>query len=131
MIHVEGSVLTDLTKTAVVDIQHLFRPAHLQQLSKILKDPEASDNDRFVAMELLKNACVSAGRVMPSCQDTGTATVLANRGCHVITDGRDEEYLSKGIYDAYTKSYLRYSQVAPLTMFKEVNTRTNCQRRLT
>lgn len=124
-LEVDGEALTMLGNRAILDIQHLFRPSHLQQVSNILKDPEASENDRFVAMELLKNACVSAGRIMPSCQDTGTATVLANRGCHVITDGRDEEHLSKGIYDAYTRSYLRYSQVAPLTMFKEVNTRTN------
>jgi len=108
-----------------VDIQHLFRPAHLQQLSNILKDPEASSNDRFVALELLKNACVASGKVMPSCQDTGTASIMAKRGGRVLTDGRDEEFLSKGVYRAYTEGYLRYSQVAPLNMFDEVNTRTN------
>jgi len=125
MISVEGSVLQDLSYQAIVDIQHLFRPAHLAMLSKILKDPEASDNDRFVALELLKNACVAAGKVMPSCQDTGTAAVMGKRGSHVITDGSDEEQISKGVYRAYTEGYLRYSQVAPLTMFDETNTRTN------
>lgn len=125
LLKVEGEVLTMLSTAAINDIQHLYRPAHLKQLSKILQDPEASENDRFVATELLKNACVSAGRVMPSCQDTGTAAIMANRGGFVLTDGRDEEYLAKGVYDAYTKGYLRYSQVAPITMFKETNTRTN------
>jgi fumarate hydratase class I len=94
-------------------------------LRTILEDPEASGNDRFVALELLKNACVSAGKIMPSCQDTGTATIMATRGGSVLTDGTDEEYISKGVYRAYTEGYLRYSQVAPMDMFKEVNTRTN------
>eukprot|EP00746_Dinoflagellata_sp_MGD_P013225 gnl/MRDRNA2_/MRDRNA2_128498_c0_seq1.p1 gnl/MRDRNA2_/MRDRNA2_128498_c0~~gnl/MRDRNA2_/MRDRNA2_128498_c0_seq1.p1 ORF type:complete len:660 (+),score=154.83 gnl/MRDRNA2_/MRDRNA2_128498_c0_seq1:85-2064(+) len=125
LIKVEGEVLSMLSAAAINDIQHLYRPAHLQQLSNILQDPEASENDRFVATELLKNACVSAGRIMPSCQDTGTAAIMGNRGGMVLTDGRDEEHLSKGVYDAYTKGYLRYSQVAPLTMFDETNTRTN------
>lgn len=125
LIKVEGEVLTMLSTAAINDIQHLYRPAHLQQLSKILQDSEASDNDRFVATELLKNACVSAGRIMPSCQDTGTASIMANRGSCVLTDGKDEEYLSRGVYDAYTKGYLRYSQVAPLDMFQETNTKTN------
>jgi len=122
---VEGEVLASLSQQAIEDVQHLFRPAHLEQLSSILKDPEASGNDRFVALELLKNACVAAGRVMPSCQDTGTGTVMAKRGSHVLTDGKDEENLSRGIYKAYTEGYLRYSQVAPKSMFHEVNTRTN------
>jgi len=125
LLSVEGEVLTELSRKAIIDIQHLFRPAHLQQLSKILKDPEASSNDRFVALELLKNACVSAGKVMPSCQDTGTATVMASRGGNVLTDGNDEEFISKGIYRAYTEGYLRYSQVAAIDMFTEGNTRTN------
>eukprot|EP00933_Yihiella_yeosuensis_P080111 TRINITY_DN93524_c0_g1_i1.p1 TRINITY_DN93524_c0_g1~~TRINITY_DN93524_c0_g1_i1.p1 ORF type:complete len:660 (-),score=171.43 TRINITY_DN93524_c0_g1_i1:162-2141(-) len=125
LLEVDTQVLEQLSKQAIVDIQHLFRPAHLQQLSNILKDPEASSNDRFVALELLKNACVSAGKVMPSCQDTGTATVLAKRGGSVLTDGRDEEFISKGVYKAYTEGYLRYSQVAPMNMFDELNTRTN------
>jgi fumarate hydratase class I len=125
LLEVDGIVLEELSRQAIVDIQHLFRPAHLNQLRKILLDPEASSNDRFVALELLKNACVSAGKVMPSCQDTGTATVLASRGGHVLTDGCDEEHISKGIYRAYTEGYLRYSQVAPQTMFREANTKNN------
>jgi len=125
LLHVEGAVLQELSRSAIVDIQHLFRPAHLMQLRKILEDPEASSNDRFVALELLKNACVSAGKIMPSCQDTGTASVMASRGGRVLTDGNDEEHISKGIYRAYTEGYLRYSQVAPLSMFQEANTRTN------
>lgn len=125
MLEVDTTILQGLTQEAMVDIQHLFRPAHLQLLSNILKDPEASGNDRFVALELLKNACVSASKVMPSCQDTGTAIVMAKRGGLVVTDGRDEEFISRGVYKAYTEGYLRYSQVAPLNMFDEVNTRTN------
>lgn len=125
LLRVETEALETLSHQAIVDIQHLFRPAHLQQLSNILKDPEASSNDRFVALELLKNACVASGKVMPSCQDTGTASIMAKRGGHVLTDGRDEEFISKGVYRAYTEGYLRYSQVAPLTMFQEVNTKTN------
>lgn len=125
LLSVEGAVLTELSRQAIVDIQHLYRPAHLQQLKNILKDEDASSNDRFVALELLKNACVSAGKVMPSCQDTGTAIVMASRGGRVLTDGNDEENISRGIYRAYTEGYLRYSQVAPLNMFKEQNTRTN------
>jgi len=122
---VQPQALEELSRQAIVDIQHLFRPAHLRQLAKILSDSEASSNDRFVALELLKNACVSAGKVMPSCQDTGTASVMATRGGRVLTDGNDEEYISKGIYRAYTEGYLRYSQVAPKSMFQEINTRTN------
>jgi len=125
LLYVEGQAMEELSRAAIVDIQHLFRPAHLQQLSNILKDPEASSNDRFVAMELLKNACVSAGKVFPSCQDTGTATVMATRGAHVMTEGNDEEMISKGVYRAYTEGYLRYSQVAPMSMFMEANTKTN------
>lgn len=107
------------------DVAHLLRPAHLAQLSKVLKDPEASSNDRFVAMELLKNANVAAGMALPSCQDTGTATVIAKRGQNVWTDGNDEEALSRGIYDTFTGTNLRYSQVAPQSMFVEKNTGTN------
>jgi len=125
ILQVDTRILEDLSATAIVDIQHLFRGAHLAQLAKVLKDPEASNNDRFVALELLKNACVSAGKVMPSCQDTGTAAIMAKRGGNVLTDGRDEEFLSKGVYRAYTEGYLRYSQVAPVSMFDELNTRTN------
>lgn len=125
LLQVQPQALEELSRQAIVDIQHLFRPAHLRQLATILSDSEASSNDRFVALELLKNACVSAGKVMPSCQDTGTASVMATRGGRVLTDGNDEEYISKGIYRAYTEGYLRYSQVAPKSMFHEVNTRTN------
>uniref|UniRef100_A0A7S4KQ00 fumarate hydratase n=1 Tax=Guillardia theta TaxID=55529 RepID=A0A7S4KQ00_GUITH len=109
----------------MIDISHLLRPAHLQQLSKILKDPEASENDRFVALELLKNANVAAGMVLPSCQDTGTGICIGKRGQMVMTDGDDEEHLSHGIYDAYTGTNLRYSQVAPQDMFSEANTKCN------
>lgn len=109
----------------MVDIAHLLRPAHLQQLSNILKDPEATENDRFVALELLKNANIAANFVLPGCQDTGTAIVMGKRGQHVLTDGEDEKHLSHGVYDTYTGTNLRYSQVAPLDMFNEVNTKTN------
>ena len=107
------------------DVSHLFRPGHLAQLRKILDDPEASDNDRFVALEMLKNANVSAGMVLPSCQDTGTAIVIGHKGQRVFTSGDDAEALSRGIYDTYTNTSLRYSQMAPLTMCEEKNTGTN------
>jgi len=122
---VEPEALTLLSKQAMVDVAHLLRPAHLQQLSNILKDKEASENDKFVALELLKNANVAAGMVLPSCQDTGTGVCIAKRGSHVLTDGDDESHISKGIYAAYTETNLRYSQVAPQDMFKEANTKTN------
>jgi len=122
---VEDEALRLLAAEAMKDIAHFLRPAHLSQLSSILKDPEASDNDRFVALELLKNANVAAGGVLPSCQDTGTAIVSAKRGQNVLTDGNDSEMLSRGVYDAYQEKNLRYSQVAPLDMFTEVNTKTN------
>ena len=109
----------------MVDIAHLLRPAHLAQLSLILKDPEASDNDRFVALELLKNANIAAGMILPSCQDTGTGICMGKRGGHVLTDGDDEAHISRGIFDAYTQTNLRYSQVAPQDMFIEANTKTN------
>ncbi|KAL9183539.1 hypothetical protein ACHAXT_004395 [Thalassiosira profunda] len=125
MLRVPGEALRELSSAAFGDIAHLLRPAHLAQLRKILDDPEASDNDRFVAMELLKNANIASGRILPGCQDTGTAIVLGKRGHLVLTDGNDDEYLSGGAYDAYTKLNLRYSQVAPLTMFDEKNTGTN------
>jgi fumarate hydratase class I len=114
-----------LAKTAMREIAHKLRPGHLQQLSNILKDPEASANDRFVALELLKNANIAAGMILPGCQDTGTAIVMGKRGSYVMTDGKDAEHLSHGIYDTYTETNLRYSQVAPLDMFKETNTGTN------
>lgn len=113
---VSGDALRTLSRTAFGDIAHLLRPAHLQQLRNILDDPEASANDKFVAMELLKNANIASGRVLPGCQDTGTAIVLGKRGHRVLTDGKDEEYLSGGAYDAYTQLNLRYSQVRHLFM---------------
>ena len=124
-LHVEPEVLRLLAYEAIHDIQHFLRPGHLAQLRRILDDPEASANDRFVALDLLKNANVSAGGVLPMCQDTGTAIVVGKRGPHVLTDVRDEEWLSRGIYDAYQKLNLRYSQLAPLSMWEEKNTQTN------
>ena len=124
-LQVEPEVLRLLAYEAIHDIQHLLRPGHLAQLRKIIDDPEASPNDRFVALDLLKNANISAGGVLPMCQDTGTAIVSGKRGGQVLTTGRDEEHLSRGIYDAYQKLNLRYSQMAPLTMWDEVNTGTN------
>jgi fumarate hydratase class I len=107
------------------DIAHFLRPSHLGQLRAILDDPQASPNDRFVALDLLRNANISAGGVLPMCQDTGTAIVLGKRGRHVLTDGRDEEAIARGVFEAYTKLNLRYSQLAPLTMWEERNTGTN------
>lgn len=107
------------------DIAHLLRPAHLQSLSNILKDPEASKNDRFVAIELLKNATIAANFILPGCQDTGTAIAVGKRGQFVWTDGNDEEAISRGVYDTYTNTNLRYSQVSPHDMFKETNTGNN------
>jgi fumarate hydratase class I len=124
-LQVEPAALTLLTAQAMHDIAHLLRPAHLRQLRLILDDPEASPNDRFVASDLLKNACIAAGGVLPMCQDTGTAIVMGKRGQHVLTDGRDEAHIARGVYDAYTKLNLRYSQLAPLTMWDERNTGTN------
>jgi fumarate hydratase, class I len=122
---VEPEALRLLTETAMHDIAHLLRPGHLAQLARILDDPDASPNDRFVALDLLKNANIAAGGVLPMCQDTGTAIVMGKRGRHVLTDGRDEEHLSRGVYDAYTRLNLRYSQLAPLTMWDERNTGSN------
>ncbi|WP_025272940.1 fumarate hydratase [Haloglycomyces albus] len=122
---VEGDVLADLAAEAIHDISHYLRPAHLAQLRSILDDPEASSNDRFVAMDLLKNANIAAGGVLPMCQDTGTAIVMGKRGQHVLTDGRDAEHLSRGIGQAYHDLNLRYSQMAPLNMWEEKNTHTN------
>jgi len=124
-VEVEPGVLTQLTAAAMRDIAHLLRPGHLSQLRSILDDPEASGNDRFVARDLLKNACIAAGGVLPMCQDTGTAIVLGKRGQYVLTDGRDSEHIARGVYDAYTQLNLRYSQLAPLTMWDERNTGTN------
>lgn len=122
---VEPEALRKLAAEAMHDISHYLRPAHLAQLRRILDDPEASANDRFVALDLLKNANIAAAGVLPMCQDTGTAIVMGKRGQNVLTRGRDEEALSRGIYDAYTQLNLRYSQMAPLTMWDEKNTGSN------
>ncbi len=114
-----------LAERAFIDINHLLRPGHLQQLRDILDDPEASANDRYVALDLLKNANISAGGVLPMCQDTGTAIVLGKKGRRVWTDGGDEAALVAGIHGAYLKANLRYSQVSPLSMFEESNTGSN------
>jgi fumarate hydratase class I len=124
-LEVDPQAVTLLASTAMRDIAHLLRPAHLSQLRSILEDPEASPNDRYVARDLLKNACIAAGGVLPMCQDTGTAIVMGKRGQHVLTDGRDEEHIARGVYDAYTTLNLRYSQLAPLTMWDEKNTGSN------
>ncbi len=124
-LQVDPEILRLLTETAIHDISHLLRPAHLTQLRRILDDPESSPNDRFVALDLLKNANIAAAGVLPMCQDTGTAIVMGKRGQHVLTDGDDERHISRGVYDAYTRLNLRYSQMAPLTMWEEKNTGSN------
>ena len=124
-LQVDPEVLRLLTVEAIRDISHLLRPGHLAQLRAILDDPEASANDRFVALDLLKNANVSAGGVLPMCQDTGTAIVVGKRGQQVLTQGPDEAAISRGVFDAYAQLNLRYSQMAPLTMWDERNTGTN------
>lgn len=124
-LEVDPEALRLLTETAIHDISHFLRSSHLAQLRKIVDDPESSGNDRFVALDLLKNASISAGGVLPMCQDTGTAIVMGKRGRHVLTDGSDAEHISRGVYDAYTKLNLRYSQMAPLTMWEEKNTGSN------
>ena len=122
---IEPEALRVLSEAAMIDIAHLLRPGHLQQLRNILDDTEASKNDKFVALELLKNACVAAGKVLPGCQDTGTAIVAGYRDMGVLTDGNDEALISRGVYDAYVKRNLRYSQVAATTMYEEKNTGSN------
>jgi len=125
ILKVVDAALELLAAEAFRDVSHLLRPQHLKQLGAILDDPEASDNDRYVAWELLKNACISAGMVLPMCQDTGTAIVMAKKGQQVWTNGHDEAALSKGVHRTYDESNLRFSQLAPLDMFSEVNTGTN------
>ena len=124
-LQVSQGAIEKLSYEAIKDCQHLLRSSHLSQLRAIIDDPEASPNDRFVALDLLKNANISAGGVLPMCQDTGTAIVKADRGMHVLTEGNDEVSIAKGMFDAYQKLNLRYSQLAPLTMFDEKNTGTN------
>ena len=124
-LQVAPEALTLLTETAIHDISHYLRAEHLQQLANILKDPEASPNDRFVALDLLKNANISAGGILPMCQDTGTALVMGKKGQYVLTTAKDEVAITQGIYDAYTKLNLRYSQMAPVTTWDEKNTGNN------
>jgi len=125
ILQVAPEALARLARAAIEDVSHLLRPGHLAQLRKILDDPEASANDRFVALELLKNANIAAGRVLPGCQDTGTAIVLGHKGENVMTGAHDAEWLSRGIHRAYDELNLRFSQMAPLDMYREQNTGTN------
>ncbi len=124
-LQVDATALAQLTAEAIHDISHYLRPAHLQQLADIIADPESSPNDRFVATDLLKNANISAGGILPMCQDTGTALVMAKKGQHVLTTSKDEIAISQGIYDAFTTLNLRYSQMAPITTWVEKNTGNN------
>ena len=124
-LHVDAKAISHLTEVAIHDINHYLRPEHLQQLANILQDPEASANDRFVALDLLKNANIAAGGILPMCQDTGTALVMGKKGQYVLTTGKDEVAISQGIYDAYTTLNLRYSQMAPVTTWEEKNTGNN------
>ncbi len=125
MLVVEREALRALAEAAFIDISHLLRPAHLKSLKSIVEDPEASDNDKFVAFDFLKNANIAAGGVLPMCQDTGTAIIMGKKGRLVFTDGEDEAALAEGSRDAYLKKNLRYSQLAPLSMFQEKNTANN------
>src|SRR5712691_6620610 len=122
---VAGEALRLLAEQAFIDINHLLRPGHLQQLRAILDDPQSTDNDKFVAYDLLKNANIAAGGVLPMCQDTGTAIIMGKKGRTVWTEGDDEAALAQGARDAYLKRNLRYSQLAPISMFEEKNTRSN------
>ncbi|TAV89823.1 fumarate hydratase [Rhizobium leguminosarum] len=122
---VEPEGIRLLAETAFADINHLLRPGHLKQLASILDDPEATDNDRFVAYDLLKNANIAAGGVLPMCQDTGTAIIMGKKGRRVWTEGEDSAALARGVMDAYEKKNLRYSQLAPVKMFEEKNTKNN------
>ncbi|MCP4329359.1 MAG: fumarate hydratase [Alphaproteobacteria bacterium] len=125
VLKIDAEALTLLTREAFRDCSHLLRSGHLRQLRAILDDPEASDNDRFVALDLLKNANIAAGGVLPMCQDTGTAIVMGKKGRNVWVTGSDEEAIARGIFRTYTESHLRYSQVSPLSMFEEKNTGSN------
>jgi len=125
ILKIAPEALTELTFTAIHEVNHLLRPAHLAQLANILKDPEASGNDRFVALDLLKNANIAAGGVLPMCQDTGTAIVFGKKGQRVWVEGDEEEAISWGVARTYTETNLRYSQNAPLSMYEEVNTGNN------
>ena len=125
ILRVQPQALTLMARVAMDDVSHLLRASHLKQLARILEDEEASDNDRFVAQELLKNANIASARVLPGCQDTGTAIVLGYKGQNVFTSGDDAEALSRGVYEAFQERNLRYSQLAPLDMYREQNTKTN------
>jgi len=125
VLKVSPEALSELAFVAFHDVSHLLRPAHLAQLAKILQDPEASENDRYVAMEFLKNASIAAGGILPMCQDTGTALVFGKKGQRVWVEGNEEEALSWGVHRTYTETNLRYSQMAPLSMYDEVNTGNN------
>ncbi|NBU95211.1 MAG: fumarate hydratase, partial [Actinobacteria bacterium] len=125
MLEVDPAAIRLLTAEAMREIAHFLRPGHLQQLRNILDDPEASENDRFVALDLLKNAAVAAGGVLPMCQDTGTAIVKGKKGQFVMTGGGDEAAIAAGVQDTYATSNLRYSQMAPIDMYTERNTGTN------
>jgi fumarate hydratase class I len=124
-LQVDAQAISKLTETAIHDINHYLRPDHLKQLASILDDPEASANDRFVALDLLKNANISAGGILPMCQDTGTALVMGKKGQYVLTTSKDEVAVAQGVYDAYTTLNLRYSQMAPVTTWEEKNTGNN------
>jgi len=124
-LRVSPEAITTLTAAAMFEIAHYLRTPHLAQLARILDDPEASGNDRFVALDLLRNANIAAGGILPGCQDTGTAIIKAKRGHFVLTSGNDEAAISRGVYDTYRTDNLRYSQMAPLDMYREVNTGTN------
>ncbi len=124
-LQVDPQAIAHLTETAIHDINHYLRPEHLQQLASILSDPESSANDRFVALDLLKNANIAAGGILPMCQDTGTALVMGKKGQYVLTTAKDEVAVAQGVYDAYTKLNLRYSQMAPVTTWEEKNTGNN------
>ena len=125
VLRIAPEALSELAVRAFHDVSHLLRPAHLASLRAILDDPEASSNDRFVALDLLKNANIAAGGVLPMCQDTGTAIVFGKKGQRVWVDGDEEEALSWGVHRTYTETNLRYSQMAPLSMYEEVNTGNN------
>ena len=125
MLKVAPEALTVMANEAMRDVSFLLRSAHLEKVAAILKDPEASANDRNVALALLRNADIASKGLLPFCQDTGTATIFGKKGQQVWTGVRDEEYLSRGVYKTYTEENLRYSQTAPLDMYKEVDTGTN------
>ncbi|MEE8563020.1 MAG: fumarate hydratase [Alphaproteobacteria bacterium] len=125
VLSIDGAALTELSRAAFFDIAHYLRTSHLAQLASIMEDPEASDNDRFVTYELLKNANISAGGILPMCQDTGTAIIMGKKGHRVMTRGDDEARLAEGVFRTYAEDNLRYSQLAPLSMYDEVNTGSN------